>query len=197
MSLDTVNALITVANFKSYIGQDTGSTSNDSRYEDIINNVSWRFNSITNRLLKARSITEYRDGNGTQEVYTDQWPINSNSTSIDIRIDTDRDYDTGDKVDSDSIVIYSTPGRIHLEDDTFSTGPQAVKLVYNGGYSTIPYDLAYAAKEMCRLLWKKEQENRVGIKSQSYEGGSVTYEQDLPWSVRKILDLYKSRDDFK
>lgn len=197
MGLDTSNALITVADFKVYIGQSTSSTSYVARYEDIINSVSWRFNDYTKRKLKARSITEYRDGNGTQEIYTREWPINSNSTNIDIRIDENRSYSTSSKVVSTGVVIYSTPGKIYLEDYTMTEAAQSVKLGYNGGYSTIPYDLAYACKELCRLMWKREQTNLIGVKTQNVEGQSISFEEDMPWSVKKILDMYKRNDNFK
>lgn len=193
-TLDTTNNLITLNELKDYLGTDTGSTSNDGRFNDLINKVSWEFNTITDRKLKERSHTEYRDGNGLDYIYTNEWPIVSVSTDIDIRIDADRDYTTGDKVDSTSIIIYSTEGKIHLEDQSFAAGEQSVKLVYTAGYSTIPHDLSYAAKEYCRLLWKREQSNRIGIKSESVEGGSITYEDGMPWSVRQILNLYKRRE---
>jgi len=197
MGLDTSNALISLGDFKLYIGQSTSSTSYGARYEDIINAVSWRFNDYTKRKLKARSITEYRDGNGTQEIYTREWPINSNSTNISIYIDEDRAYSTSTKVSATSIVIYSTPGRIYLDDDTMTEAAKSVKLVYNGGYSTIPYDLAYACKEMCRLMWKREQTNLIGVKTQNVEGQSISFEEDLPWSVKRILNMYKRDDSFK
>lgn len=197
MALDSTNALITVAEFKSYIGQSTGSTSNESRYEDLINQASIRFNTITRRKLKGRSITEYRDGDSSQELYTNEWPIESVSTNISIWVDIDRNYTTDTKVDSTNIIIYSTKGQIKLKNDSFSAGDQSVKMTYTAGYSTVPEDLKYACKEYCRLMWKREASNQIGIKSQSVEGGTVTYEQDMPWSVRRILDYYKRLDLFE
>lgn len=199
MPLDTGNALITLAEFKKYIGQSTGSTSYDERYINLINQSSIRFNNLTNRLLKSRSITEYRDGDGDNALYTNQWPIVSNSTNIDIRIDTDRaytstDFPTTDKVDSTSIIIYSTKGMIKLKGKSFSAGDQSIKLTYTAGYSTIPEDLKYACMEHCRLMWKRETSNQIGIKSQSVEGGTVSYEEDMPWSIKRIIDMYKRAD---
>lgn len=196
MALDTVNNLISLAAFKLYIGQSTGSTSYEERYIDIINEVSWRFNDYTGRLLKARATTEYYDGDGSDTLWTRNWPINSNSTSIDIRVDSERNYDTGDKIDSTSIIIWSTKGKIKLDGSAFDEGDQSVKISLNVGYSTIPHDLAYAAKEMCRVTWRREQTNQIGIKSESVEGGSVTFEPDLPRSIWRILESYKKRDDF-
>jgi hypothetical protein len=44
---------------------------------------------------------------------------------------------------------------------------------------------------MIRLLYKQEQDNRVNVIAETGEGGSITYTQDMPWSVRKVLDMYK------
>lgn len=194
MALDTVNALITVAEFKDYLGQSTGSTSYENRYADLINTASYRFNSVTDRKLKARATTELRDGTGLNYIHTNEWPINNTAATIDIRVDTDREFTTGDKVDSTSIVIYSTYGEIKLDGDIFSQGMQSVKLVYNAGYATIPFDLQYACKEYCHVLWSREQTNHVAVKSESVEGSNVTYEPDMPLTVRRILESYKRAD---
>ena len=190
--LDTGNSLLTLAELKVYFGLSTGaSTTYDRSFKTLINDVSWQFNSYTNRHLKSREITEYRDGTGTDTIFTNEFPIVSASTSIDIRVDTDRGYSTGDKIGSTSIVIYSTEGKITIEDDTFDAGEQSVKIVYEGGYSTIPWDLRRAAREMCRVLWEREKNNSVGRRSESYEGASITYEPSMPWSVKDTLDKYR------
>lgn len=194
MSLDTVNNLISLSDLKLYLGISTGTTTYDARLTDIINAVSWRFNAETGRKLKARAITEYRDGDNSTFIFTNEYPINSNSTDIEIYIDTERSYSTSDKVSSDDIVIYSTMGKIVLDDDSFDEGAQSVKIVYNGGYSTIPYDLQYAAKEYARLIKHREDSNNIGVRSESVEGGSITYAEDIPWSVKMVLQKYKKKD---
>lgn len=193
-SIDTSNNLITLSDVKKYLGVSTSSTEYDYRLNGIIDDVSWRFNSETKRLLKSRNLTEYYDGDNSFVLLTNQYPITSVSTSIDIRIDVDRSYSTSDKVSSTSIVIYSTEGKIVLTDDVFERGNKSVKVVYTAGYTTIPYDLAGATKEMVRLKFSNETKNRVGVRSESVSGGSITYEQDLPWSVKRVLDLYTRRD---
>lgn len=190
-SLDQTNNIISVDEFADYLGDD-GST-NYGRYELIINAVSHLFNSYTNRKLKSRQLTEYYDGNGGTVLYVDSYPIVSVSTDIDIRVDTDRSYSTSDKITSTNIVIDSEEGRIRLENDSFDSGEHSVKIVYTAGYTTatMPWDLKYAAMEMCRFYQNREMSNRVGIRSEGGEGGSVTYETDMPWSVKQVLDLYR------
>ena len=193
-SIDTSNSLVTLYDVKKYLGESTSSTANNYRINSIIDEVSWRFNSETKRLLKSRSLTEYYDGDNSFVLLANQYPITSVSTSIDIRVDVDRTYSTSDKIGSTSIVIYSTEGKIVLTDDVFEYGSKSVKVVYTGGYTTIPHDLSGAAKEMIRLKFNNETKNRVGVRSESVSGGSITCENDLPWSVKRVLDLYTRKD---
>jgi hypothetical protein len=199
--MDTGNNIITKNEFKAYLG-DTGAA-NDTKYEQIINAVSARFNLETGRRLKAREITEYRDGDGGTVMRTLEWPIVSQSSTIDIRIDEDRAYPTTDKVTSTNIVIYTTEGLIYLEDDSFESGNRNVKIVYTAGYTaatttgstgTMPQDIRHAAKEYGLYLWQRQNDRNVGIRQISGEGQQVTYETDMPWSVRQVLEAYRRRD---
>ena len=199
-ALDTGENIITLVELKPYLGESTGaSTAYDRRWNEIINTVSFQFNSYTNRLLKNRQITEYYDGDGSASLLTNQYPITSVSTNIDIRVNTDRSYTTTYKIDSTSIIIDSTEGLVRLDDDTFDAGDHSVKIVYNAGYfasgstttPTFPSDLKYAAYEMCRVLWDREKRNSVGRRAESFEGSAITYESAMPWSVKDVLDKYK------
>lgn len=205
MSIDTTNSLLTLTGVRQYLGT-TGTTSPNGRLEELINVVSHRFNSETGRYLKSRSHTTYMDGNGKDHVYLDQFPVSTASTNIDVRIDTDWGFSTSDKVGSTDIRIYANEGRIFINNVAFSEGEQSVKIVYTAGYTvsstsadsttgTLPYDLGYAAKEMIQLLYAREQRGGagIGIRSESVEGGSITYEDGMPWSVRQVLNKYKDR----
>jgi len=200
-TLDTVNNILTLPELRSYLGST--STGEDTTYKRVINNVSSRFNTYCDRKFKARNCTEYYDGDNSTRLWVRTYPINSNATSIDIRIDTDRTFSTSDKVSSSSIIIYSDMGKIVLDDDSFDAGRQSVKVSYNGGYTvsstsstgstgTMPSDLRYAAMEMCRFYLNREKDNRVGIRNFAAEGASVSYETDMPWSVKQVLDLYRN-----
>lgn len=197
-SLTTTINLLLLSETKSYLGV-TGSTE-DARITRLINAVSSKFNLYTGRKLKLASYTTYLDGDGGTDILLDQYPITSNSTDIDIRIDTNRTFGTTSKVDSTSIVIYSEEGRIFLDDKTFQKGRHVVKIGYSAGYTvsstsggstgSMPDDIQYAALETIRLFRAREVSNRVGVRSESVEGMSIQYEGDLPWSVKKVLDLY-------
>jgi hypothetical protein len=202
-TLDSVNNLLNLTQVREHMGT-TGSTGENAKLTNIINAVSHRFNSETGRLLKSRAHTTYHDGNGGSVMHLDQYPVVSVSTNIDIRVDSDWDFTTGDKVSSTNIRIYANEGKVYIDNDTFDVGEQSVKVVYTAGYTvsststgstvgTIPGDLQYAALEFVQFLWRRESGSNVGIRSESVEGGSITYEDGMPWSVRQVLDRYRDR----
>ncbi|MFA5376870.1 MAG: hypothetical protein WC455_14060 [Dehalococcoidia bacterium] len=193
MSLDTGINLVTLAEAKSFIeGSTTGATTYDSNYENIINAVSWRFNVEAGRHLKAQETTERYDGNGGRELYLNNYPINS--TGITCYIDSSYTFTTDYLIDSTDILIYASEGKIWRYDGTFPEGNLNIKIICNMGYSSssMPEDLKRAALETCSLFWNREdKKDRIGIRTESYEGGSRTYETDLPWSAKQILEYYR------
>jgi len=189
---DTDNALLGIVDAQAYLGNSTASTSINDDVRDLINVTSWRFNAETGRNLKAREYTEIYDGNGGSDLYLNNWPIGS--TTITITINANRDFsDTGDVVTSTDMMLTTDSGRVRLDGKAFSEGTKNVQIEYTGGYSTdSAFELTYAAKEYLQTLWDRQTARAsVGIQTEAYEGVSRTYEQDLPWSVRKLLDLYR------
>lgn len=189
MAIDTVNSLITLAEAKTWA--QVTSTEYDSVLENLIDGVSWRFNKYTGRDLKARDRTDYYDGDGTDVLYVDNFPINSIST-----IYNDSDLEYGADTEVTEYIYYSTTGMIILEDDNFYDYNQAVKIVYNAGYSVIPYDLKKACKDQVKYEFYQWKNNQEGVTSVSLGGETVTKQEIdgmLP-QVVKVLDLYKRID---
>ena len=190
---DTDNALLATTDAAEYLGS-TGSTGGWYKINDLINAAAQRFNAETGRLLKSRSHTEYYDGNGTASLYLNHWPISS--TTITITIDADRAFtSTGDVVTSTDVMLSTELGLVRLDGHTFETGEKNVKVEYSAGYSTAAaFDLVLASKEMVQLMWNRmDKKDLIGVRSESFEGGSRAYETDLPWSVKKVLDMYRDK----
>jgi len=189
---DTDNALLALTDASAYLGLSTASTSDNDDARDLINEVSWRFNAETGRLLKSRSYTEYYDGDGSQELYLKNWPLSS--TTITITIDENRAFtDTDDVVTSTDVMLTTESGRIRLDDDNFESGQKNVKIEYSAGYSTSDsFDLTHAAKEFLLVLYNRQTAKEpVNMRTEAYEGISRTFEPEFPWSVMKILNLYR------
>lgn len=170
----------------------TGDTDNDGMISDLVNAVSARFEAETGRNLKSRSYTEIRDGNGKNWMYTYNYPFAS--TAITITIDEARAFtSTADQVTSTNIHLTTQSGKIWFDNDIFDAGERNVQIEYTAGYTTsAEYNLVQAAKEYLSLLWARRSARiPTGVVTEGFEGGSRTYEDNLPWSVRQILQLYK------
>jgi hypothetical protein len=192
-TIDTDNQLFTLAELKSFLNYPD--TSKDDELSRVVDAVSWFVNSFTGRKLLARDLTEYYDGDGTNKLYVDNYPINSSSSEIEVYVSTDvpRDYSAGNKVDADNILIYDDEGLIVVLNTFFSAGAQTVKVVYNGGYSTVPHDLKDACLQVASMLWKREKGSLHGLTTVSFQNGSATYEIEkaMPASARLILEDYR------
>lgn len=188
MAIDTVNSLTTLADVKTWCGVTV--IDYDSILEDLIDSVSWQFNSFCNRKIKARDITGYYDGDGSDTLVTPEYPINSITH---IYVDTDRDFTSDTEVTD---YVYNDNGRIVLTDDSFTTTEQANKIEYNAGYSTIPYDLQVACKDQVKFLFRRHRDNREGVSTESNLNGNVTMTEvgEMLTTVLEVVKRYRKED---
>jgi len=192
MPTDTDNALLGIEDAQAYLGNTTATTAINDGVCDLINAVSWRFNAETGRKLKSRTYTEIYDGNGKSDMYLNNWPLSS--TTITITINSDRVFtSTGDQVTSTDIMLSTESGRVRLDGYYFDSGTKNVQVAYSAGYTTSSsYDLTFAAKEFLLVLWnRKTAKEPTNMRTEAYEGISRTFEPEFPWSVKKILDMYR------
>jgi hypothetical protein len=196
--LDTANALVSLADLKAYLSADTGDefltdTSTDNELERLINSASLYANNYTGVALLSRSHTEYHDGDGSQVLFLDNFPVTSTESEIALYIDSDREYAAGDRIPASSIILYPNTGKLMVEDHYFERAPRSVKITYTAGYAlaSVPADLAYAVKVLCAKMWKMKKDKLSGVVSMTIEGQSVNFaEQEIPGSVREILNRY-------
>lgn len=192
--LDTVNNLVTLAQLKNYLDVDSADLVDDNKLEYVINAASNFFMAETNRLLKARNLTEYYDGNESTELFLNQYPINSSAETIEIytSLSVPRDY-TDNQISSDYILIESEVGIVSLISDYFPKGKQTVKVVYNAGYASIPYDIQRAALELCALMWSKEKNKIDIVSTYSIQNANITIQADKAFNAfcQKVIDKYK------
>jgi len=189
MAIDTTNCLInggTWTTVQTYLG---AADSEKTYVEGLINAVSWRANSETGRLLLARNRTDYYDGpdNGVT-LLTRQAPINVMSGLF---VDTAYVFGTDTEIASTGYQLYGDIGMIVLTTTVFAPGPRVVKLIDNEGYVTVPYDLEMAVMELTLDWYKRFREKRVGVKSISTEGRTVSYAESLPQNVADVFKSYR------
>ena len=190
MAIDTTNALVTLADTKAWVGVKTADTTYDTLLENFIDGVSWQFNKYTDRLLKARDITEYTEGRNNLELKLEQWPVNSITS---IFIDSEREYGSSTEITD---YTFKEIGVIYSDSERFSAVPNAVKVIYNAGYSTIPYDLKTAALDQIKWLFRRHRDNSEGVSVDTNINGTTTKteEGEMLTTSMEILKRYKKRD---
>jgi hypothetical protein len=190
-NLDTTIALVTTTSMNAYMGIATSSTEEGEC--DLVINAASKFAMMycgrSNWL--TTTLTEYYDGDNTDTLYLKSPPINS-VTSIHIDDSVPRDWsDTDDLVDSDEYLTYSEEGKVVLDGDIYVQGKRNVKVIYSGGYGTVPADLQQAVKELVAFWYKRNTDKRVGVTNVSVGDKSTSYEGELPRAVKMVLDRYR------
>lgn len=167
--------ITTLATVKEYLGL-TG-TEEDSLLNRLIDWATDFIHSYCGRIFPQGSYDEYYDGDGTEGLLSQQFPIVSVSS---LEVD-------GVVKDSTSLVIYAPLGLIRLKSGTFPKGKQNVRLQYTAGYATLPKDLEHACIELVSLKYYDRGRERLGVEGR--EG--VSFVSQLPSEIKQVLELYK------
>jgi hypothetical protein len=73
----------------------------------------------------------------------------------------------------------------------FRNYPNGVRVIYNGGYSSIPDDLKLATLEMIKVIYKgRSGADRVSFQGDSTQNYKLSVD-DFPPQVRRVLNLYR------
>lgn len=151
----------------------------------LINSVSEKFINYTERtVLNSATVTETMRGDGTDVI----WLLNyaSSVTSVEI-------LQNGVVVEtygSDDF-SFDAVGRISLHSVTTpaSTGEENVRVIYTGGWTSIPGDIVMSALEQMRVENNRLSGRGAGVSSESFDGHSVSYSQD--GIVSTVKDVWK------
>lgn len=122
----------------------------NTQIDNFINAVSVRFESYCDRKFVSRTHTEYLDGKGARILYPKQYPITSVTS---IHDDMDWVWADSTLISSDNYRIADDNSIVFKSNTTVADARQNIKLVYDAGYSDIPYDLEDACiNEVLRIL---------------------------------------------
>ena len=110
----------------------------------------------------------------------------------------DRAFDVADDIDVDADVLSDKgAGILKLWNNEFSflKGVANVKVIYNAGYATIPYDVQDACILVCQHSYKRfYQDQKIGVSSETVGDRTTSYDlSGMPQKVRTILDRYKKQ----
>jgi hypothetical protein len=90
------------------------------------------------------------------------------------------------------VIADADAGLILLDGTAFQTGIKNIKIVYVGGYASMPADLEQAAIEMAWAAREKGERNLIGVRSRSVADGSVQF-VNLDWgspNLQAIIQKY-------
>ncbi len=195
-------ALITMTSMSDYLGIPTWGKE-EEQVATLINAASQWALQFTGRttFLQTSALTEYYDGDNSDILLTRATPINS---VVSLYIDPDRDYGSETLLDSDEYAVYGAEGKIKTDGSLFTSGWKSIKLIYDAGYvreavsgwTTMPWDIQWAIKELVTFWYERGTGHRVGVRSVNVGDKSTSYESDTPKTVLNVFNRYRLMNRF-
>jgi len=189
--------LINLADYK--VAEGIQSTKDDAKLELLINSVSQLVKTYCNATFVdyyTNAKTEYFNINYNEAfIQLEEGPIvmGNDAPVVSERLDFTSSYTTLTQdqdyyidTDLDSIYRIGTP---------WPKGPGAVKVVYKGGYATVPADLKLAVIDLVTYYHKDEHKARQTIAGASIQNNASTSQRNnvaFPDHIKRVLDLYKN-----
>jgi len=190
--------LTDLATAKEHIGIPTGSTSFDDVVQRFINQATEKIEKMTGRRLKQRTgIAEYQDGLGNNRILLDEWPavkptelwIDSTSDFTDVtkKLTTDQyELELSSRGEGIGIVLVGGSNCHRL----FPKGTRNIKIVYDGGYATVPDDLEGACLWMVEFFYQQRSDNSVTVMVKGKNQENTTFREHLPMLHKETIDAY-------
>lgn len=189
MEYASATFLVSLPDMKDYL--DISNTNDDGRIGHLIEVVSREFDTECHRSFLEEAHTEYRNGNGTEQLWLENAPV---SAVTSINLDSERDFDSDTLVDSDDYFVNTVAGVVARNTGYWPRGFQNVKVVYTAGYTqaNVPRDLRGAVYERVAQLWRRMSEKRVDMTSRSdASGDSRTFiTERFPPTVTEVIERY-------
>ena len=160
----------------------------ETMIDALITAASVRANKYTSRKLLARDLVEYYDGDGTNVIFLDNYPINSIAS---VYQDSDRIFPEP-PVDSDDYIYYATNRKL-VGLSNWYRGIQTIKITYNAGYVTVPSDLEQGVLILISVMYKNYKDHRYGVTSVGIDDQRIAYETTVPKIVKELWDPYRKK----
>lgn len=205
--------LITLSDLKTFL--TITSTENDEALNAFINHASAAVESYCGRIFTSGSVTEIHDG-GTTSIFVDRLPINNvalvaeyDGTQylplIGSSVASGELANTNISANSVATFVWnSSTGEISRDTSigsglrnldfqqpiVFSNYANGVKVIYNGGFDTIPKDIQLATANYVKMLYKQDQATlSASLLGESKQQFGLS--GNFPPHIRRILDLYR------
>lgn len=165
-------ALTTLSGVNAYKGWTAGdNTTRDAQVTSLIDSISTRFETHSDRKFNSTSRTEYHDSDGGPYLYLNQYPITAITS---IWNDTNWVWGSDTLISGTDYRIMEN-GQGIIFKNYLTKGRQNIKALFVAGYVTIPYDLRDACNEEVADQWKDSTRSLGTIKARTLPDGSVQY----------------------
>lgn len=182
-------SILSIDDAINYLDINLGNNDQD-QLEMIVAGVQADFETICNRSFDSATYTEYHDGVGNDRLHLEQFPVTSITGVYE---DTSREWEASSEVDSDDYFLVDE-SVIMRKSGLFTVFPQAIKVVYVAGYSsvTMPSDLKMACIDEVVRRYRQQYKNMdTGVGSRTEEGITTSYiTNHFLDSTERVLELY-------
>lgn len=189
--------MILLGEYKEILGIE-GNTE-DEFVEQAGYEVENKIKSFLNRDLDVQSYTELYNGTGVEEIVLNQYPIVSVS-KVEVYDGLDESGDESwlewiQGEDYERLVITTSQDHLYMVGSFFPEGSQNIRITYQAGYSTIPYDIQQACKKLMLLYYGEVKKNKSLGKSSVSDGSgfSKTTSFDLQAEERILKSIERYR----
>lgn len=184
-------ALTDLTTIKQHLNIDPLVTSQDAVLERMIDAASAKIESFLDRKVLTRSWTEYQDGRANDRILLKHWPCSKPSEVWD---DPSGLFtDSSNQLASDEFELEGDPaiGIVLLGSRYFNKGTRNIKIVYDAGYATVPYDIEEACLFTVEYLYDMRSDRRIGVSTKGKNGETTTFLTNLPEFVIDMLLPYQ------
>lgn len=188
--------LITLADYKTAEGIQ--STKDDAKLELLVESVSQLVKTYCNNTFVdfySSAKTEVFDIlYGEDFVQLTESPVRTDET-ITVSQRTEPTASYSDLTENSDYYVDTRTDSIYHTGTGFNKGYGAVKVVYKGGYSTLPKDLQLAVIDLITYYHKDEHKARQTIAGASIQNQGSTSQRNnvaFPDHIKRVLDLYKN-----
>lgn len=205
MALEQFALLENLTTLKSRIGIAVDDATYDADLEARVNGLSYFIHGdgendkgIVGRYLKAKDYVELYQAPDGQDLLLDNYPINT-VTSIEERYSESDDFSL---MDEGTYFIHRGKWCVVKQRGWFRTGYNdylskmtkpiySLKVSYNAGYSTIPYDLREAIVNIVAGEFAIDDTGGQGLKSYKINDVSITWKDKIDEKHMKVINKYK------
>jgi len=164
----------------------------DTILETLADQVEQLAENYCGRKLATASRTVYLDGNAEEYLFLPE-PAES---ILAPRVDSGRDFESGDALDSDEYALEDDGVRVRRLDSTWTQGDRNIRIICTVGFATIPDDLLLMENMEVGRWYQRMKEAQTGdinLDAQTIRGWAMTFSkrEGLSDESKDTLKYYK------